>query len=99
MPPAAAVDRKAFKGFRQESTFLPLDCYAALPWMGTCAAELSVDCRVANDEPARVVPGEVEAVRGITYKTATCTVTLTMRIRCRRLASNVLTVANPVGTD
>jgi hypothetical protein len=38
-----------------------VDRYAALPWMGTCAAELSVNCRVASDEPACAVPGEVEA--------------------------------------
>jgi hypothetical protein len=76
-----------------------LDRYAALPWMGTFAAELSVNCRIASDEPACVVPSKAEAVRGSTYKTATCIATLTTRIRYRRLASNVLTVANPVGFD
>jgi hypothetical protein len=67
--------------------------------MGTCAAELSVNCRVASDESACAVPGEVEAVPENTYKTATYNVTLTTRIRCRRLASNVLTVVSPVGSD
>jgi hypothetical protein len=82
VPSAAAVDRKAFKGFRQKGMFLQLDRYPVLPWMGTSAAELSVNCRVASDEPACVVPSDVEAVSGNTYKTATCIFTLTARIRC-----------------
>jgi hypothetical protein len=32
--------------------FLQFDRYAALPWMGTCAAELSINCRIAGDKPA-----------------------------------------------
>ena len=40
--------------------FLPLDRYAALPWMGTCAAELSVNRGVASDEPACAVLSEAE---------------------------------------
>jgi hypothetical protein len=56
VPSAAAVDGKAFKRFRQSSTSLLLECCATLPWMGTCAAKLSANVRVARDEPAGAVP-------------------------------------------